>query len=168
MEMNEIEFVEKNEIIEVRGKQIPVKYKERKCTKCGDFYSNVPEDDDPYDMAYRIYREKHNMTQPEDIKKLREKYGLTQAELGKLLDWGAVTLSRYENGALQDGSHQNNLLALEDPQFVLELINKRPKALPKQKIEYIKKLYQFNFDTTTWDNGINVPMYDSTFRECAA
>lgn len=168
MEINEIEFVEKNEIIEVRGKQIPVKYKERKCTKCGDFYSNVPEDDDPYDMAYRIYREKHNMTQPEDIKRLREKYGLTQDELRKLLGWGAVTLSRYENGALQDGTHQNDLWALKNPQHVLELISERPDALPKEKIERIRTLYRFSYHFTNWDNKGDSKTYDSSCMECAA
>ena len=167
MKLNKINFVERNEIIEIKDENISVNYKIRQCTVCNQFFSHSS-DADPYDIAYRIYREEHNMTQPEDIKELREKYRLTQGELGKLLGWGAVTLSRYENGALQDDAHQNSLWWLENPQYVLELISKRPKVLKKRKIEYIVKLCRFNYNLIEWDNKDNSQKFDSSRMRCAA
>jgi len=37
------------------------------------------------------------------------RYPITQEELGVLLGWGGATLSRYENGALQDEVHEKML-----------------------------------------------------------
>lgn len=49
--------------------------------------------------------------------RLREKYGLSQQQLARLLGWGRVTVQRYEKGALQDTAHDLLLRQLEDPQF---------------------------------------------------
>lgn len=35
---------------------------------------------------------------PEEIKKIREQYGLSQRSFAKLLNWGDKTICRYENG----------------------------------------------------------------------
>ena len=73
------------------------------------------------------------MTQPEEIRALRTKYGLTQGELSKLLGWGAATLSRYENGALQDEAHEKVLRLATDPRNLLKLIQESPGVLSETK-----------------------------------
>ena len=166
--ISEINIVKQKETVEVRGEKIEVEVEYLKCSNCREEFENSKIDSDPVNKAYRKYREEHNMTQPEEIKKLREKYGLTQNELRKLLGWGAVTLSRYENGALQDDTHQNDLWALENPQFVLELIDKRPGALPKDKIKYIRTLYRYDYDLMNCDYKEDIQMNESIYRKCAA
>jgi len=56
---------------------------------------------------------------PATIRETRSKYGLSQRQLGRLLGWGAVTIQRYESGALQDAAHDQVLRQLDDPDFVL-------------------------------------------------
>jgi len=138
-------FVTREKKINVRGETISVTYKARMCTECGDFFYIVPKDEDPFDKAYRIYRKNHNLTQPEDIKKLRKKYGLTQAELGNLLGWGAVTLSRYENGALQDEAHQKIITLIErNPENLLILIEENHNLLSRDRVDKIRNQIQDN------------------------
>ena len=61
---------------------------------------------------------------PEEIKQIREQYGLSQRSLAKLLNWGDKTIHRYENGSLQDRAHNSMLVFLQEPsnmkKYVLE------------------------------------------------
>jgi len=61
------------------------------------------------------------MLSPYEIRELRKRYGLTQKELSLLLGWGSVTMSRYENGALQD-------VATGNSDWVISTVQERRKA----------------------------------------
>ena len=52
--------------------------------------------------ARDAYRSAHQMFTSQDIINLRNRYGLTQRELAKLLGWGEATVSRYETKQIQD------------------------------------------------------------------
>ena len=45
-----------------------------------------------------MYRNRHALLAPAEIRAIREKYGLTQAQLARLLRLGGNTLSRWEAG----------------------------------------------------------------------
>ena len=48
--------------------------------------------------AQEIYRRKYGLLSADEIRSIRERFGLTQAELARLLRLGANTLSRWEAG----------------------------------------------------------------------
>jgi HTH-type transcriptional regulator/antitoxin MqsA len=48
--------------------------------------------------AFDIYRRTHGLLSADEIRALRERYGLTQAELARLLRLGGNTISRWEAG----------------------------------------------------------------------
>ena len=66
--------------------------------------------------AYNEYRRRHKLLQPEEIKEIREQYGLSQRSFAKILNWGDKTVHRYENGSLQDKAHNSLLLFLRNPE----------------------------------------------------
>jgi putative zinc finger/helix-turn-helix YgiT family protein len=119
---------------EIRGEIISVKVNVLRCKECGKEFDPPDLYPDPLEIAYREYRRKNQMLQPEEIKELRISLGLTQKELAQLLGWGGATLSRYENGALQDDAHNTTLLLLRDPQNVLRLVESNPKAISPDKL----------------------------------
>jgi len=129
-----LELVRSQEEIKVRGEYIRVDVKYYKCKSCGKEFDDPRSDDDPLDKAYREYRRRHGMMQPEQIRDLRRRrYGLTQNEMSRLLGWGGATLSRYENGALQDETHEKTLRLAADPRNLLKLIEDTPEALSEEK-----------------------------------
>jgi len=77
-----------------------------KCEKCCEEIFN-PEDGDPLENVFRVYRERHGYLQPEALKAFRAKLVLNQKEMAALLRWEEATLHRFENGALQEVSHDN-------------------------------------------------------------
>jgi putative zinc finger/helix-turn-helix YgiT family protein len=100
--ITELEHIITTEEFNIRGELISVKSQYYKCKECGEEFEDPGSKDDPLDKAYREYRRKRGMVQPEEIREMRKRYSLTQKELSNLIGWGGATLSRYENGAIQD------------------------------------------------------------------
>ncbi len=48
--------------------------------------------------AIAIYRKRHGLLSADEIRAVREQFGLTQSELARLLHLGANTVSRWESG----------------------------------------------------------------------
>jgi putative zinc finger/helix-turn-helix YgiT family protein len=122
--------------IEVRGETFNVKDHYYRCSECGEEFEDFIDPIDPLDEAYRKYREKHGFLQPEEIKGLRKKYALTQIELSSLLGLGEVTISRWENGALQEESNDIYLRLAMNPRSLLKLISESPEFIPDVNKRY--------------------------------
>jgi putative zinc finger/helix-turn-helix YgiT family protein len=135
-----LEYIEKYENILVRGENINVLVKYYKCNECGGEYED--QNYDPLFLAYKEFRIHHNMMQPNEIRALRQRYGLTQKELSKLLGWGEVTLSRYDNGALQDDSHEIMLQMIKDPHNLRERVIHNGDFLAGKKRERLVSLLE--------------------------
>ncbi|MFH1453457.1 MAG: type II TA system antitoxin MqsA family protein [Armatimonadota bacterium] len=133
-----LEEIRKTELINVRGEEIPVEVIYCHCNSCAVDFENLDDKNDYLDLAYRKYRQRHDMIQPEGIKKLRKKYELTQTEMAKLLGWGNVTLARYEKGALQDHAHDKALKFLTEPRNVYALLKQNPESVDKEKYNKLK------------------------------
>ena len=88
--------------------------------------------------AYNKYRKKHKLLLPEEIKKIREQYGLSQRAFAKLLNWGDKTICRYENGSIQDKAHNSLLLFLREPKNMRVFLNENEILLDERQK---KKLY---------------------------
>lgn len=124
--------VEQTETFEVRGETIEVQSIVMQCPQCGEDMLR-PEDPDPVDRAFREYRKRHNLLQPEEIRELRGRYQLTQSELSTLLGLGGATLSRWENGSLQEEAHDHLLRFALEPQNLHKLLKDKPNAVAEGK-----------------------------------
>lgn len=116
-----VEEHDREEVYSVRGEQIPVRSRVLICSRCGEDLSDPERDEETLRRAYDEYRRRRGLLFPEDIRCLRQRYGLSQRQLARLLGWGLVTVQRYEKGALQDAAHDLLLRQLEDPEFILRL-----------------------------------------------
>jgi putative zinc finger/helix-turn-helix YgiT family protein len=77
------------------------------------------------EQALDIYRGKYGLLTAEDIRSLRERFGLTQAELARLLRLGQNTLSRWEAGRhVQTAAMDVLLRVLRDVPGGLEYLRK--------------------------------------------
>ena len=144
-----IEQIRRVEEIEVRGETIEVEAEYYQCVECGVEFENT-RGHDALEVAYREYRQRHAMLQPEDIREWRKSYGITQKELCALLGWGGATLSRYENGALQDETHEKMLRMAMEPHNLLTLIKETPDAfLPDKRDRMIQQLEAAEAEATS-------------------
>src|ERR1700730_15355503 len=67
---------------------------------------------------------------PDDIRRIRESLGLTQAEAGELLGGGPRAFTKYENGAIKPAAAVVSLLRLleDNPQALKTLAG--PRSIP--------------------------------------
>jgi len=156
----ELKFVTAIEEIIVRGEAITTNVEYLKCEECGSEFRDPSSQKDPLETAYREYRQRHGMLQPEKIRELREQYGLTQQEMSNLLGWGGATLSRYENGALQDEAHETILRLIQEPHNLLELIEQKPDALEEKKKE--RAIASLKEISNGWDKSF-ITIYENRF-----
>lgn len=120
------------EEFEIRGEIIQVEVTLFKCEEESHEFEDPLSENDPIENAYREYRRRFNMLQPEEIKELRLSFGLIQRELTNLLGWGGATLSRYENGALQSEAHDRILKLAMEPRNLLSLVKDQKSDLPEE------------------------------------
>ncbi len=119
----------RSETLVVRGEPIELEAKVRRCDLCGEFFATVEEEERNFQKAFRAFRERHKLLQPEEIRAIRAQYGLGQRAFSRLLGWGEITLHRYEAGALQDEIHNNELLLLRDPKNFEVLFDRNKEEL---------------------------------------
>lgn len=123
----------RQEVFNIRGEEIPVEVEVFRCPLCKEEFEDLKAKKDPYKDAYDIFRSFKGFLRPEEILSFRKKYDLTQKEFGKILGFGEVTLSRYENGALQDEVHDRLLREMMKPLNILDYVNKNPQVISTKK-----------------------------------
>ena len=104
----------RKETLPVRGVPITVEADVAICLSCGQAVEDRALDEVTLGRAYDAYRQRFRIMPPDQIRALRERYGLSQRAFGRLLDWGDVTIHRYETGAMPDSVHNDLLLLLQD------------------------------------------------------
>lgn len=76
----------------------------------------------------------------QDIKHIREKYGLTQQAFARLLGLGEASIVRYENGQKPSKANANLIRAADNPAFMLDCLERDGEQLAagqRQKTEKI-------------------------------
>jgi len=114
--------------VTVRGESFEVEEESIRCKGCGATYETM-ESPDAVAQANRLYRAKHEFMQPDEIRAFRNRYRLTQKELAELLGWGVASLSRYENGALQEEAQDRALRMAMKPSNLIDLVKSHGSAL---------------------------------------
>ena len=140
----ETKVITRKENFKICGENIEVDAQVMLCANCGEEIFNEELDSATLLNAYNEYRRRHKLLSPEEIKRIREQYGLSQRSFAKLLNWGDKTVRRYENGAIQDKAHNSLLLFLRDPDNMrIYLLENEISLNEKQKdklLETIKSL----------------------------
>lgn len=86
------------------------------------------------DLAMKdAYRQKMHLLTSQEIKSLREYYGISQKDFSLVLDWGAATITRYENNQVQDHAHDTILRKLSsDPKWMAEMLERSKTRLSEK------------------------------------
>jgi HTH-type transcriptional regulator / antitoxin MqsA len=93
-------------------RKILVKDEFYRCEACSEEFF-TPEQAQASDRrAAQQLRERHGTLLPEEIRTLRERLGLTQAQFEALLGVGPYTVVRWENGHVRPNAATNALLRL--------------------------------------------------------
>ncbi|ADH59876.1 transcriptional regulator, XRE family [Thermoanaerobacter mathranii subsp. mathranii str. A3] len=143
----ETKVIEKEEISTVRGDEIKALAKIRVCSVCGEELFDEELEEENIQRVYDIYRKKHGILSPDEIRNIRESYRLSQRAFAKLLGIGEASIARYETGALPEKSLSNMIMLLKDPENMEKLLEKNKEALtPREKMRLLRRLKEIKKD----------------------
>lgn len=106
-----------------------------RCDHCGSEYVTPEQMERTQQRAVAAIRAEEGLLTPEDIVRIRRKYGLSQAQLEALLRTGPKTVVRWERGTVFQSAAADTLLRLldRDPNVVSTLA--QIAGLPVPKLE---------------------------------
>ena len=149
----ETKVVSKKETYIVHDEPIEVLAQVLVCSECGEELFCEELDSATLNCAYNEYRRNHKLLFPDEIKKIREQYGLSQRSFAKLLSWGDKTIHRYENGFIQDKAHNSLLRLLRDPENMRVYLTENEVLLDeKQRKELLATIDRLELNSGTGDN----------------
>ncbi len=86
------------------------------------------------------YRESQGLLTSEEIRRIREKYAMSQRDFCILLGWGEKTMTRYEGHQVQDRAHDIILKKLDqDPEWFLQLLMESKRNFSRDVLQKYKE-----------------------------
>jgi HTH-type transcriptional regulator/antitoxin MqsA len=108
----------------VNGEPVAVPHSPHlRCPKCSEVVLRLEDARRLNEDAIALYRRQQGLLSAADIRALRDRFGLTQGELARLLHLGLNTVSRWESGRnAQTGAMDMLLRLLRDVPGSLEYL----------------------------------------------
>lgn len=93
-----------------------------RCEKCKEEFTTDEVDEFSLRQAWYQYRAKHHIPFPEEIKSIREQYGLSATKMSEILGMGTNQYAAYERGDMPIISNANLIRIASNPISFLNLI----------------------------------------------
>lgn len=120
---HEVELVEFIAQDTIKNSLIKYKAKSYKCGITNELFENGELLNKNLEEMREQYRIENNLLTKQQIKNIREKYGLTQEELAIILAFGEKTIARYETTGIQERAYDILLREFSDNyDFALEML----------------------------------------------
>ncbi|WP_312832202.1 type II toxin-antitoxin system MqsA family antitoxin [Sedimentibacter saalensis] len=132
-------IVEEMEVFNVKGMDISILSKKRVCSVCNEEIFDKELDSNTLYEVYEQYKKLNHLLTSEEIKKIRNKYGISQKGLALLLGWGEKTITRYENGSIQNNSHDTVLKSINEYQNFIVFWSKNKDKLSEMERDKVEE-----------------------------
>ena len=125
-------LVEEPQTTNWAGRRVTYPDRFYRCSRCEEtFYDRGMLSESHRRMA-AVIRAEDGLLAPDEIVGLRKKYGLTQAQLERLIGAGPKTVVRWERGTVAQNRTADTLLRVlrDHPQVVADLAKQQGRTLP--------------------------------------
>lgn len=110
-----------------------------KCQDSGEQFTTTSLDELNINQLYNQYRDKFNIPFPDEIKKIRAKYGLSATKMSEILGFGVNSYGRYEAGEMPSVSNARLIQMIDDPKKFIDMVGLCDLLDAKLKAKYIQK-----------------------------
>jgi putative zinc finger/helix-turn-helix YgiT family protein len=118
----EMELIRERKTMQFRKESFEIVYHYFRCLDSGEEFESEELIDLNLRQVYNEYRAKHNLPFPEEIKAIREKYGLSGARMADVLGFGTNIYRNYENGEIPSISNARLIQLVKDPREFKKLV----------------------------------------------
>ncbi|MNF48493.1 hypothetical protein D3C85_316790 [compost metagenome] len=111
------------------------------CEDSGESLTTTELDEFNLNQVYNQYRDKHNILFPDEIKSVKEKYGLSASRMSQILGFGANSYRNYENGEVPSMANANLIQTIsEDSNVFRNLVLRSTDLEDGEKAKVLAKV----------------------------
>lgn len=138
-----VDIIEREEEILIKSEKIKFIENNYYCKECDAEFCDGEMEDVNLLKARDEYRKVHNLLTSNDIKRIREKYNLSQSDLALILGWGEVTITRYETKEIQNEKYDEVLRNIDsNPYYLYDYYKMNCNVFDQKKqMKILKKLF---------------------------
>ena len=107
-------LVSEPDIAEFRGEKIPYIHLAYRCEDSGEQFTTDQLDEVNENQVYNAYREKKRYPFPDEIIKLRHRYGVSASMMSEIMGFGANQWRYYEAGKVPSESNAKAIMAIRN------------------------------------------------------
>ena len=123
-----------------RKEDFPVQYHYYQCEASGEQFTSTELDELNLQQLYNQYRDRHNLPFPEDIRRIRETYGLSAVKMSEVLGFGVNGYRNYEQGEVPSQSNGKLIQLVHDPRQFRALVNISDALKAETKDKLLRKI----------------------------
>lgn len=123
--------------LDFRKETIQIIYHYYKCADSEEHFTTTALDEVNINQLYNHYRNKFNIPFPDEIARIREKYGLSATKMAEVLGFGINSYRQYEAGEMPSVANAKLIQMADDPASFIHLVELCGTWDNKMKTKYI-------------------------------
>lgn len=135
----EMELTKERRSMDFRKETFEIVFHYYKCEDSGEQFTTTSLDEVNMNQVYNQYRDQFNIPFPDEIIRIREKYGLSAAKMSEILGFGVNSYRQYEAGEMPSIANAKLVQMAEDPKTFIGMVDLCGTLDEKVKAKYIQK-----------------------------
>ena len=135
----EMTLAKERRFMDFRKESFSVVFHFYKCEDSGEQFTTTALDEVNTNQVYNQYRNRFNIPFPDEISRIREKYGLSAVKMSEILGFGVNSYRQYEAGEIPSVANAKLIQMVEDPQIFIEMVELCTTLDSKVKNKFIQK-----------------------------
>jgi len=125
--------------MDFRKETIEIVFHYYKCKDSGEQFTTTALDEVNMNQVYNQYRDKFNIPFPDEISRIREKFGLPAAKMSEILGFGVNSYRQYEAGEMPSAANAKLIQMVDDPKKFIDMVELCATIDDKVKAKYVQK-----------------------------
>jgi putative zinc finger/helix-turn-helix YgiT family protein len=152
----EMKLTKERRSMDFRKETFEILFHFYKCEDSAEQYTTTTLDEVNMNQVYNQYRDKFNVTFPDEIIRIRKKYGLSAAKMSEILGFGVNSYRQYEAGEMPSVANAKLIQMIDEPNRFIEMLelcgtlDEKSKNKLRQKAQLLldeknRNIFNLNF-----------------------
>lgn len=137
----ELKLTKERRSMDFRKETFEIVFHYYKCEDSGEQFTTTSLDEVNMNQLYNQYRDKFNIPFPDEIWRIREKYGLSAARMSEVLGFGINSYRQYEAGEMPSVANAKLIRMIDEPRVFIEMVELCTTLEDRIKIKYLQRAY---------------------------
>ena len=135
----EMKLTKERRSMDFRKETFEIVFHYYKCEDSEEQFTTTSMDEVNMNQVYNQYRDRFNIPFPDEIIRIREKYGLSAAKMSEILGFGINSYRQYEAGEMPSTANAKSIQMMDDPKYFIDMVELCGTLDEKVKTKYVQK-----------------------------